>query len=169
MKTDSVTVKVTASLPEINLVAQKIGPFSAGSEIELDRWQAEVLGEWGIIEWHKDSQSLLLQAYQSRDKEQRGRGLESIGDIYQMFPGLVRCLREEGMFTQKRNAVKALLEDLVSSRTNKITRLCRLDQEPPMDSLSPEEQWLFSSLNRIFRTWRENTGSLMAESRGDDQ
>jgi len=162
MQVDDVTVKTKVSLPQIDLVASKVGPFAAGSEVRMERWQAEVLGQWGIIETPKDSRTLLLQAYALRDKDQATRSIEGMEDVFQLVPHVVRALQAEGQLAQKIGALKALHEDLVSSRTNKITRIARMGQDPG-ESLSPEESWLYHSLRRIFDTWKEETEGLLAE------
>ena len=167
MKVDPVSVEVKASLPKIDLVATEIGPIAAGSTVEMERWQAEVLAEWGIVVFPEDSASLLLRIYASRDKEQGGRSLEQIEDIFHSFPRLMEALEREGLRTQKMGAVRGLFEDLVSSRTNKITKISRLAQNPNMDSLTPEERWLYVSLRRIFDTWRRGTRSLIEDSGGE--
>lgn len=166
MKIDTVTVKVKVNLPEIDLVVSKIGPLAAGSRVDLERWQAEILGEWGIVEWAEDSESLLLQAYASRDKEQERRTIEAVGDAFQIFPEVVRALGNKGLLSQKTGAVRSLLEDIVSSRTNKIDRVARMGQEPP-ETLSPEELWLYSSLRKVFNIWRHETGKLIEEEGTD--
>jgi hypothetical protein len=162
MQIDEVTVKVKVSLPQIDLVALKIGPFAAGSEVRMERWQAEVLGQWGIIERPRDSRTLLLQTYALRDKDQGTRSIEEMEDAFQVFPHIVRTLQAEGQLGQKIGALKALHEDLMSSRTNKITRIARMGQDPG-EALSPEESWLYHSLRRIFDIWKGGTEGLLAE------
>jgi hypothetical protein len=166
MKTDPVTVRTKVHLPQIPLVTTKIGPFSPDSEVSLERWQAEILAEWGIVEWDSDPDALLLEAYASRDTEQDARALQATQDLFHLFPELVRSLEKQGVLTQKIGAVRALLDDLVSSRTNKITRIARMAQDPP-DTLSPEELWLYDALRRVLDTWGRNTQSL-AETQGTD-
>jgi len=163
MQIDEVIVKAKVSLSQIDLVASKIGPFAAGSEVRMERWQAEVLGQWGIIEkGPKDSRALLLQAYALRDKEQATRSIEEMEDAFQVFPEIVRRLQAEGQLGQKIGALKALHEDLVSSRTNKIARIARMRQDPGQ-ALNPEESWLYQSLRTIFDIWKKETEGLLAE------
>jgi len=162
MQIDDVVVKTKVSLPQIDLIASKIGPFAAGSEVRMERWQAEVLGQWGIIETPKDSRTLLLQAYALRDKDQATRSIEEMEDAFQLLPHIVRALQAEGQLGQKIGALKALHEDLISSRTNKIARIARMGQDPG-EALSPEELWLYRSLRRIFDIWKEQTEGLLAE------
>ena len=162
MQIDEVIVKGKISMPQIDLVACRIGPFAAGSEVRMERWQADILGQWGIIERPKDSSALLLQAYALRDKEQATRSTEEMEDAFQVFPQIVRTLQAEGQLGQKIGALKALHEDLLSSRTNKITRIARMGQDPG-EALSPEESWLYHSLRRVFDIWKEETEGLLAE------
>jgi len=160
MKTDAVTVKVKANLPRIQLVTTEIGPIPAGSEVEMERWIADVLSEWGIIERPQDSTSLLALSYASRDREQGGRSIEAMEDIFHSIPEIVGTLKSEGHLTQKMGSVRALLEDLSSSRTNKITRAARMGQDPG-EALSPEERWLYVNLRRIFDVWRREIEGLL--------
>jgi len=160
MKTDQVAVKVKVSIPRIDLVASQVGPLTAGAETTLERWQAEILGSWGIVEWHADAQSLLLQAYALRDQEAAGRGLQPTADYFQVFPDLMRSLEREGLLPQKVASVRSTFEDVVSSRTNKITRIARMGRDKS-EGLSPEEQWLYFSLRATYDVWRHETESLI--------
>jgi hypothetical protein len=166
MKTDVVNVKVKANLPRIQLVTTEIGPIVAGSEVNMERWKADVLAQWGMVESHGDSTSLLAKAYTNRDKEQAGRTIEPVEDIYHTIPEIVAALRSEGLLTQKMGTVKTLLEDISSSRTNKITRVARMGQEPG-DSLSPEERWFHANLRKVFDVWRKETERLVEDGKPD--
>ena len=166
LKSDIVTVKMKASLPRIQLVTTEIGPIAAGSEVEMERWKADVLTQGGMVESPRESTSLLARAYANRDREQGGRTMETIEDPFHAIPEVIDALKSEGILTQKSGAVKTLLEDINSSRTNKITRAARMGQDPG-EALSPEERWLYSSLRRIFDVWRMETKRL-AEPRESD-
>ena len=160
LKTDRVLLKAKTSTPEIRLTTTKIDPIVAGSEVELERWQAEVLIEWGILERPADSTSLLSRAYKDRDRELSGRTLERIDDPFHTLPGIVEAFGEEGLLDQKKGVVRALFEDLISSRTNKIARNARMGQDPG-EGLSPEEAWLYWSLREVFDVWRRETNLLL--------
>ncbi len=162
MKTDLVNVKVKSSLPQIDLMVDRIGPLVAGTEVSLERWQAEILRDFGKVEGPKDSNTLLSEAFALRDREQRSRTLENVADIFHVFPEILSVLSKEGMLTQKKAAVRSLFEDVVSSRTNKVTRMARMAQDPG-DALSPEEMWLYWSLRRVFDAWRHDTGLLIEQ------
>jgi len=164
MQIDEVVVNVKASVRQIDLVAAKIGPFAAGTEVKMERWQAEVLSKWGIVDRPTDSRTLLLKAYTLRDKEQATRSLEEMEDVFQIIPEIVQSLQAEGQLVQKIGAVRALHEDLLTSRTNKITRIARMGQDPA-EKLSPEELWLYHSLSRIFSVWRTETERLLDPGR----
>jgi hypothetical protein len=167
MKTDIVTVKVKVSLPRIQLVTTEIGPIVAGSEVGMERWKAEVLVQWGMVEWPRDSTSLLARAYASRDKEQGGRTIEPLEDPFHAIPEVIGALQSEGLLTQKVGAVRTLLEDISSSRTNKITRAARMGQDLG-DALSPEEMWLYKNLRKLFDVWRVEFEKLV-EPRGSGE
>jgi hypothetical protein len=166
MKTDIVNVRVKVSLPRIQLVTTEIGPIMAGSEVDMERWKADILVQWGMVESPSDSTSLLARAYANRDKEQAGRTIEHVDDIYHTIPDIIAALESEGLLTQKMGTVKTLLEDISSSRTNKITRAARMGQDP-VDSLSPEERWFYANLRKVFDIWRKETERLVDEGEPD--
>ncbi len=165
--TDTVKVKALARLPETRLASCSVGPFAADAEVELERWQAEILADQGIVELPQDSNSLLTAAYRSRDKEQSGRALESIEDAFQVFPRILRTLDSEGILPQKKGALRTLFEDIVTSRTNKIIRAAKMGQDVE-DALSPEESWLYASLRSIFEIWTEDT-EMLVETQGNGE
>lgn len=167
LMTDTVTVKALAGLPEIQLASCRVGPFAADAEVELERWQAEILAGQAIVELPEDSNSLLTLAYRSRDKEQSGRALEPIDDAFQIFPRILRALDSEGILPQKRGALRTLFEDIIISRTNKIARAARMGQDAE-DALNPEELWLYASLRAIFEIWTEDTETLV-ETEGNGE
>ena len=160
MGTFRVRVKVRRSLPRIDLVATELGPLESGSTVELERWQAEVLARHGVVEWPLDSRSLLTEAYSRRDLEQESRALRPEGNPIWIIPDIVEAMRREGVLEQKVEAIRSLLEDLVSIRLNKIIRMARLGQND-LRPLGDEERWLYSSLVAIFEKWREDTESLL--------
>jgi hypothetical protein len=166
MKTDIVNVRVKANLPRIQLVTTEIGPIMAGSEVDIERWEADILAKWGMVESPSDATSLLSRAYANRDKEQAGRTIELVEDMYHAIPGIISALKSEGLLTQKIGTVKTLLEDVSSSRTNKITRAARMGQEP-VDSLSPEERWFHANLRKVFDIWRKETERLVDDRKPD--
>ncbi|MBU7004005.1 MAG: hypothetical protein HXS50_00465 [Theionarchaea archaeon] len=166
MKTDIVNVRVKVNLPRIQLVTTEVGPIVAGSEVDMERWKADVLAKWGMVDSPDDSTSLLARAYANRDREQAGRIIEPIEDIYHTIPEIIAALNSEGLLTQKMGSVRTLLEDVSSSRTNKITRAARMGQEP-VDSLSPEERWFHANLRRIFDVWRRETERLVEDGKPD--
>jgi hypothetical protein len=166
MKTDIVNVRVKANLPRIQLVTTEIGPIVAGSEVDMERWKADILAQWGMIESPGDSTSLLARAYADRDKEHAGRTIEPVEDIYHTIPDIIAALKSEGLLTQKMGTVRTLLEDLSSSRTNKINRAARMGQEP-VDSLSPEERWFHANLRKVFDAWRMDTERLVEDGKPD--
>ena len=110
-------------------------------------------------EW-PPSTSLLSRAYSERDRELSGRTLEPSEDPFHTIPQMVEALQNEGLLAQKNSDLRALFEDLVSSRTNKIARNARMGQDPG-GGLSPEETWLYHSLRRVFDIWRVETDRLL--------
>jgi hypothetical protein len=119
-----------------------------------------------MVESPSDSTSLLARAYANRDEEQAGRTIEPVEDIYHAIPEIIAALKTEGLLTQKMGTVKTLLEDISSSRTNKITRAARMGQEP-VDSLSPEERWFHANLRKVFDVWRKETERLVDDGKPD--
>ena len=80
--------------------------------------------------------------------------------VFHAIPEIIGALQTEGLLTQKIGAVRTLMEDISSSRTNKITRAARMGQDPG-DALSPEERWLYTNLRKVFDVWRIEAERLM--------
>jgi DNA replication factor GINS len=151
-------------IPEGSINARK------GDEIEMPRWQAEILSQDGIGQIKEEGIDInFINTYHFREKRNNAPN-QLIGlsqDFYFKISNFIKSLDDaiakspSHMLINDREVAEKNFVELFEIRLTKLLRLSQTNGDELKDRMTPEELLLYTTIKEVISSWRKYMQSLI--------
>lgn len=158
----SITVLATVDLPNLRFDGINVRLIK-DKETQIPLWVAEILEEEDLLIIKSDksiSHSYMAEISHKEGSERTLSKLDSL--LYRRVRAEILRLRNTntGSSLRKLTSIEGSFHRILRLRYKKILNLAMIDLEKNGNlSLTSEEQWLHSQLNKIFEVWEKEIGT----------
>lgn len=153
-------IKFIQNMPEINLIERKIGPASAGEEMQVRPWEAVILERHEFIQQMEGyTPAGIKRRVLSEGRASELKELPKF--FYETLCHRISLLRNEDR-SDEIESIKDALDSLIDLRIQKIMR--KAPSSVPSKNLPIEEQFLINHISELIKNWKKRLDNLFEKN-----